>query len=371
MTATASDPDGDVLIYQWNASGGVLTDAASSIAYWLSPVAGTYEISVTATDPQNAVATAVISVVVVDSANEGSAAVEVDINSWPEVLSLLPTPSQIAVGETTSLDLTVLDQNDDTLSFSWTADCAGEFSDSTLEDPGFTLNTDNGGQDCELTVVITDSRGGSNTAKIHIATYRDNFCLMDSECDENEKCVDNVCSTSCESDCENRFCGDDGCGGSCGECPDMFLCFIEEDFSYCDWDPDIPTCEGKECGQDGWGNGCGYLEGYFCADGQLLACPFNCPEGADCQQDPALESPCDGCVSDGSTGIETLGEYCCGDARQYFGDPYMNPRCPWGIHSFYCASDELLEAQCGDGNCSDVEDCIGTCPADCGPPSEP
>ena len=31
-------------------------------------------------------------------------------------------------------------------------------------------------------------------------------------------------SSSCEPDCHERNCGDDGCGGVCGLCPDAYLC---------------------------------------------------------------------------------------------------------------------------------------------------
>ena len=35
------------------------------------------------------------------------------------------------------------------------------------------------------------------------------------KCDPRFSCVDGQC---CRADCANRYCGDDGCGGSCGSC---------------------------------------------------------------------------------------------------------------------------------------------------------
>ena len=36
--------------------------------------------------------------------------------------------------------------------------------------------------------------------------------------------MDGFCESDCLSDCEGKECGDDGCGGSCGECEAGFTC---------------------------------------------------------------------------------------------------------------------------------------------------
>ena len=41
-------------------------------------------------------------------------------------------------------------------------------------------------------------------------------------CAPDEECVHGECK--CMPDCEGKECGDDGCGGSCGECPDGLVC---------------------------------------------------------------------------------------------------------------------------------------------------
>ena len=84
--------------------------------------------------------------------------------------------------------------------------------------------------------------------------------------------------------CEGLICGDDGCLGSCGDCPGLQdVC--EAGACVCQ-----PTCDGKECGDDGCGGDCG-----GCLGPQDLCEEFQCV----CQ--PA----CDGkaCGDDGCGGI--------------------------------------------------------------------
>ena len=82
----------------------------------------------------------------------------------------------------------------------------------------------------------------------------------------------------CKPDCTGRKCGDDGCGGSCGNC---FNFEGAKDNSLCQEDglcgEPAPTCNclSKTCGVDACGNSCGTCpKGYFCNDGDL------------CEEDP-------------------------------------------------------------------------------------
>ena len=54
----------------------------------------------------------------------------------------------------------------------------------------------------------------------------------------------------CTPDCTAKQCGDDGCGGSCGDCIGQDECIDGQ----CVCQPD---CEGKTCGDDGCGGSCG------------------------------------------------------------------------------------------------------------------
>ena len=93
---------------------------------------------------------------------------------------------------------------------------------------------------------------------------------------------------ACELMCEGKVCGDDGCGGTCGECDAGHECSADQAECTC-----VPSCDGKECGDDGCDGSCGE-----CAEGACVA-------GACCVAD------CDGkeCGGDGCGG--TCGE--CAD----------------------------------------------------------
>ncbi len=61
-------------------------------------------------------------------------------------------------------------------------------------------------------------------------------------------------SDICNPDCAGRVCGDDGCGGSCGDCTGADLCNGQ---GTC-FDPAncTPDCADRECGDDGCGGDC-------------------------------------------------------------------------------------------------------------------
>lgn len=171
IDVAASDPNGDPIAFSWSATGGVFDDATSPNTFWTAPATpGLYQLTVSAVDSRGASATAEFAIDVQIHYGAGDAQISIDINTWPVVAGLVPTPTRIDVGESTALALTAVDPDGDLLSFSWTADCAGTFNDPTLEDPIFTLTSGSGGEDCILSALITDGRGGSNTAIIAIET---------------------------------------------------------------------------------------------------------------------------------------------------------------------------------------------------------
>lgn len=171
LTATAADPDNDPLTYSWSADGGEFDAPSSASSTWTAPeIEAVYILIISATDPLGVSATMSFEIDVNSNHESGSADITVTINTWPEVQSLLPTPTRINVGESTVLDLTAVDLDGDSLSYSWTSACSGSFSDPTAEDPEFTLDEDNGSADCALSALIDDNRGGTNVATISIAT---------------------------------------------------------------------------------------------------------------------------------------------------------------------------------------------------------
>ncbi len=69
---------------------------------------------------------------------------------------------------------------------------------------------------------------------------------------------------ACVPACDGKFCGPDGCGGSCGSCSSGQLC---SSGGRCFTSPCTPDCSGgRQCGDDGCGGSCG-----SCSGGDLCA----------------------------------------------------------------------------------------------------
>jgi hypothetical protein len=105
------------------------------------------------------------------------------------------------------------------------------------------------------------------------------------ECGVGEFCVAGQCL--CAPQCLGKECGDDGCGGSCGECQPGFSCSLG---GQCQC---IPSCDGKQCGDDGCGGSCGEcVQPWICQDSQCVCVP-SC-QGKSCGEDGCGGS-CGGC----------------------------------------------------------------------------
>ena len=148
-------------------------------------------------------------------------------------------------------------------------------------------------------------------------------CVEDCGCDEGEACVNGACE-ACVPDCDGLECGDDGCGGSCGECDDGIAC-VDGLCDVC-----VPMCEGAVCGDDGCGGSCGACEdGVECVDGQCGCVPacdgFECGDdgcGATCGECGAgvecVDGLCVACVPV-CEGLECGDDGCggsCGECDQ-------------------------------------------------------
>ena len=124
----------------------------------------------------------------------------------------------------------------------------------------------------------------------------------------------------CEATCQNMDCGDDGCGGSCGECDDGLICTTD-------------SCMNSACTF--------ILLDYFCLIEEKCV-----PAGA-----INLSNPCLACQADSATNDWTPLEdgYPCGPDSVCF----QGGCCDWGAH---CEG-----AQCGDDGCGGS---CGNCPDD-------
>ncbi len=163
----------------------------------------------------------------------------------------------------------------------------------------------------------------------------DEFCVMECQYDCNGPACDSFCFPACE----GLVCGDDGCGGACGTCPEGTYCGAGG--KAC-----IPcTCEGKECGDDGCGNSCGTCDaGETCANGVCV------PGGCAPQEGPG----CGGCACEACVCAED--SFCCETAW----DEFCVEEC-----SVDCGGNCPCVPQCENAECGD-DGCGGQCPPGCG-----
>ena len=159
----------------------------------------------------------------------------------------------------------------------------------------------------------------------------------------------------CVPDCGAAKCGDDGCGGSCGDCGQYLLCAAGSCHpNFCkDGLKDFGCCSGNVwlwCDDDG------ALEGYNCDDNDapLNTCgwdsgKYKCGgEG----EDPEGDLPLECCESD-CTNKDCGSDGCWKDCGTCEG---LQEVCVEGICECQPACDGL---ECGDDGCNDV---CGTCP---------
>ena len=96
--------------------------------------------------------------------------------------------------------------------------------------------------------------------------------------------------------CAGLECGDDGCGGKCGDCPEQHVC----DGGLCLCTPDC-AAGSKQCGGDGCGGNCGYCSTFeACSAGKCVATAemATIPAGEfwmGCNEDIDEECYCDSC----------------------------------------------------------------------------
>lgn len=171
-------------------------------------------------------------------------------------------------------------------------------------------------------------------------------CVAGSFCDISGMC-------QCSGTCLGKTCGDDGCGNSCGVCAAGQFCVSGVCESSC-----TPDCVGKSCGDDGCGGACG-----VCPSDQMCTPEGTCVFG--CQPD-CTGKLCgdDGCG--GSCGICTSGQTCtlAGQCETNCTSNCLGKQC----------GDDGCGGSCGtcpEGSCQEnlcVAGCIGACGGkECGP----
>jgi len=191
-------------------------------------------------------------------------------------------------------------------------------------------------------------------------------------CPNGEVCNQGVCEDICVPDCvaEGKVCGDDGCGGSCGDCMgcdgvDNGLCDnTGQCTTVC-----CPDCVGKVCGDDGCGNDCGVCEGCDGPDNALCLPNGTCDDTpTDCKALTVCAAHCGGAGSC----INICVEEACTSAQSAFAlwGGCIISECP--VQGASCIQ-TALSGPCGDemASCSQlptpVSDCfeIVACQAGC------
>jgi MYXO-CTERM domain-containing protein len=201
-------------------------------------------------------------------------------------------------------------------------------------------------------------------------------CPGDCPCGAGESCVEGEC-VACTADCQEKECGDDGCGGSCGECSEDMecidglcvepagscdgfcgeqagncycdeLCFENGDCcdDVCDFCSElegcgecVPDCLDKECGDDGCGGICGVCDGGVCIEDVCVAAA-ECgngvvDDGEECEadEDCAEGESCIDCLCEPTVCVpDCVGKVCGDDGCQgSCGDCAAGEECLEGL----------------------------------------
>jgi agmatine/peptidylarginine deiminase len=144
------------------------------------------------------------------------------------------------------------------------------------------------------------------------------------------------CPKACVPDCNGKDCGDNGCGGSCGNCTDGKTC------SNFKCEGCKPACSGKECGDNGCGGTCGECKnGGTCENGICVGCQPNCTN-KNCG-DNGCGGVCGTCKTDEICDItgKCIPAAGCGSISQ-------SGMCDGNVLKI-CEDNKLVVKDCGDG----------------------
>ncbi|WP_375759488.1 Ig-like domain-containing protein [Corallococcus exercitus] len=169
LQATADDPNAeDSLTYAWTAPSGSFSAPSSLTTAWTALAsAGQVVLTLTVTDSKGASDS--LSVIITVSTGNGSAAVNVAFNTWPQVTRVTALPSSITVGQTTQVTAFASDSDGDGLSYQWTANCAGSWTNAASASASFTPSDQPSSGTCKLTVLVQDGRGGQGTGSLTLS----------------------------------------------------------------------------------------------------------------------------------------------------------------------------------------------------------
>lgn len=201
------------------------------------------------------------------------------------------------------------------------------------------------------------------------------------DCVGEDTCDAGVCTppVACVPDCEGKACGDDGCDGSCGTCSEG----VCSNSTCC-----IPDCGDKVCGNfDGCGGSCGTCGAdEQCNAGVCEGQTYSCSEGFSAAQQwdsttCELDATALGCISQCPEGDAPCGDDGCGGscgtcdesmACNAAGSCVVVEDCTDTCESVGASCDTVCGEACGD--CSEGSECVaGSCqcpPGSVGPPTD-
>ncbi|MBZ4374150.1 kelch repeat-containing protein [Corallococcus sp. AS-1-6] len=169
LTATAHDPNpGDTVSYAWSATGGAFSAPSAAATSWTAPGStGIQTLTLTVTDSRG-LASSVALAVNVTADGEGEANLSISFNRFPVVATIGAMPTNLAIGQTTSISASASDPDGDSLSYAWSASCAGTWAQASSPSARFTPSALPAGacNNCRLTVAVSDGRGGQSTGTV-------------------------------------------------------------------------------------------------------------------------------------------------------------------------------------------------------------
>jgi hypothetical protein len=158
ISCAATDPDNDSIVYTWSCSSGGLSSPNGAAVTWYAPASpGSATITVIASDGRGGCDTARKDVKLYLPPN------------FPPVINALNMPDSVIIGGTGQLSCSAADPDQDSLTYAWTCS-AGSFQSPIGQT--VTWNAPGSPGSAAITVIVSDGRGGSDTAYGDLRVYQ-------------------------------------------------------------------------------------------------------------------------------------------------------------------------------------------------------